>query len=551
LRTLFHESLSREESIDVSFAPITLSNVGFEWPDGTQVLDGIEGSFSEGRTGLVGDNGAGKSTLLRLLAGQLTPTRGAIVRTAAVAYLPQNLTLAVDATISDLLGISMLRQALRRIEVGSVDPVDYDLIGDGWDIETRADELLAEIGFSGADLDRPVAAISGGEAMLVALTGLRLRRTPISLLDEPTNNLDREGRRRVARMAETWKGTLVVVSHDLDLLERMDATAELYRGGLEFFGGPYSEFAAWRAQEQASARQTARSAEQALEREKRQRRLAEERQARRTRNAKSRASDAGIPKILLGRRAASAEQTAGKIRSGFSARIDQARQALDEASELVRDDESLHLDLPDPGVPQGRLLAELVGLDRTHFIQGPARMAIVGANGVGKTTLLQSLLGDLPPGRREVRATGRLLIDASRVGYLPQRLDGLDEERSALENVQQTALQTPPGEIRSRLARMLLRGEAALRPVSTLSGGERFRVALARFLFADPPVQLLLLDEPTNNLDLRSVDRLVEALTAYRGAILVVSHDDRFLDRIGLTTRLELDAEGRLTEPRR
>ena len=140
---------------------------------------------------------------------------------------------------------------------------------------------------------------------------------------------------------------------------------------------------------------------------------------------------------------------------------------------------------------------------------------------------------------RAGRASGRLHTE--RVGYLRQRLDGLDDERTVLDNVRDAAPSATPTEIRSRLARFLLRGDAVERSVASLSGGERFRVAIARLLLADPPPQLLVLDEPTNNLDLTSVDQLVDALSAYRGAVLVVSHDDAFLDRLDLTRTLSLD----------
>src|SRR6185437_3168370 len=133
-----------------------------------------------------------------------------------------------------------------------------------------------------------------------------------------------------------------------------------------------------------------------------------------------------------------------------------------------------------------------------------------------------------------------------RIGYLSQRLDGLDENAGAVDNVHAVAATTSPAAIRNQLARLLLRGDSVDRPVSTLSGGERFRVSLARLLLADPPPQLLILDEPTNNLDIASVEQFVEALADYRGAILVVSHDHPFLARIGIDTIVELGADGHL-----
>lgn len=521
---------------------VSLRAVTLEWPDGAVALDRVDGTFTPGRTGLIGRNGTGKSTLLRLVAGLLTPTSGVVDVAGDVGYLPQTLTLARDTTVAGLLGIERTLTALRAIESGDVDQRHFDAVGDDWDIEARAEEALHRIGFSAADLTRRVAEVSGGEAVLIAVTGLLLRRTAVTLLDEPTNNLDRPTRARVADLVDRWPGTLVVVSHDLELLEHVDRIAELHDGTLETFGGTYRAWQEHRDAEQAAAEQAARSAQQALRAEKRQRAEAETTLARRARTARATQRDGGIPKIVAGNRASRAQNAAGTLRSTLDDRVRAAQTAVDAADARVRDDEHLHLVLPDPDVPRGRRIAELTDAGGTVVLQGPERVALVGANGTGKTTLLEQLVRGTPPAPG--RPHGRLLTGA--VGYLPQRLDGLDDGASALAAVQTVAPGTPPGTLRNQLARLLLRGDAVDRPVGTLSGGERFRVALARLLLADPPAQLLVLDEPTNNLDLPSVTQLAEALDAYRGALLVVSHDHAFLGRIGLDTVVELSADGRL-----
>jgi len=523
---------------------IVLHEVTFAWPDGTVALDHVDGALPSGRTGLVGRNGAGKSTLLRLVAGLLTPASGRVETTGDVGYLPQHLTLRREATVAELLGVGPVVAALRAIESGDVDERHFDAVGDDWAVESRAAEALEQIGLGGTSLDRRVAEVSGGEAMLLALTGLRMRRTPVTLLDEPTTNLDSPKRARLAGLVDQWPGTLVVVSHDLELLEHLDATAELHDGVLETYGGPYSAWREHREQVQAAAVQAARSAQQALRVEKRQRAEAETTLARRDRTARATQASGGIPKILAGNRASRAQASAGSLRSTLDRRVEAAQAAVDAADARVRDDEHLHLVLPDPDVPRGRRLAELGDGERTVVVQGPERVALVGPNGSGKSTLLAHLVHGTPPVAG--RPHGRLLTD--RVGYLPQRLDGLDDAAGALANVQRVAPGTPPGTIRNHLARLLLRGDAVDRPVRTLSGGERFRVALARLLLAEPPAQLLVLDEPTNNLDLASVEQLAEALDAYRGALLVVSHDTGFLRRIGVGGVLELDAGGRMRQ---
>ncbi|MDN4614114.1 ABC-F family ATP-binding cassette domain-containing protein [Leifsonia sp. F6_8S_P_1B] len=518
---------------------VTLHDLGYTWPDGTPALHRLSGTFTTGRTGLVGRNGAGKSTLLRLIAGELTPTSGRIETVGDVGYLPQTLTLRTDATVADLLGIGPVVAALRAIESGDVDQAHFDAVGDDWDVEARAAAGLEAIGFDGDDLARSVGTLSGGEAMLIAVTGLSLRRTAIILLDEPTNNLDRAGRAALSDLVDRWAGTLIVVSHDLELLEHMEATAELHAGRLETFGGPYSAWRAHLEQDQSAAVQAARAAQQALKVEKRQRVEAETKLARRERTAKKTQASGGIPRIMAGNRASKAQASAGAMRSGLDDRVAAAQAAVDAADARVRDEERIHLTLPDPDVPRGRRIAELTDGTHSVIVQGPERVALLGRNGAGKSTLLARLLSVEADGGSPA---GTLFTD--RVAYLPQRLDRLDDALSAVDNVRRVAPETPPGDIRHQLARLLLRGDAAERPVGSLSGGERFRVQLATLLLMSPPAQLLILDEPTNNLDIASVEQLAEALDAYRGALLVVSHDRHFLERIGADVVLELPGDG-------
>ncbi|WP_194765449.1 ABC-F family ATP-binding cassette domain-containing protein [Microbacterium sp. UFMG61] len=555
-------------------AAVTLDRLTFAWPDGSLALDSVSGSFGSGRTGLVGRNGAGKSTLLRLIAGELAATSGVVSASGEVAYLPQQLTLDVDRRVADLLGVAAALDAVRAIGAGDVDPAHFDAVGDDWDIEARAEMSLAEAGLAPDFLDRRIGELSGGEAVLVAIAGIRLRRAPITLLDEPTNNLDRDARATLAAMVRAWKGTLIVVSHDLSLLELMDDTAELYAQTLSVFGGPYSEWRAWLDTEQEAARQAEVTAKQEFRKEKRQRIEAEVKLAHRARTAKKAEIEKRVPKIIAHGRKMAAEVSAGRLRTEVGAKEDAARASLDEAGRRIRADASMKIELPDPQISRSRRVAELADEERSWIVQGGERVALIGRNGAGKTTLLERLVRDadvhdsasMPgPGaeigadeacqgdaERSVLSSERPTLEATaltdRIGYLPQRVDGLDEHSSVFENIADAAPQVPEKELRNRLARFLIRGATADRPVSALSGGERFRVALATLLLADPAPHLVVLDEPTNNLDIDTVDQLVEALRAYRGAVLVVSHDDAFLSRLDLDLTLEIEADGSLAE---
>jgi len=523
---------------------IVLSDVGLTWPDGQRALSGVTGTIASGRTGLVGANGSGKSTLLRLIAGELEPTTGTITTRGEVAYLSQSITLQTRATVVELLGVADRLAALRAIVAGDASEANFDALADDWDVETRAEEALREIGLDAAHLDRRIGEVSGGEAMLVATAGLWLRRAPITLLDEPSNNLDRGARSRLAGLIGRWPGTLVVVSHDTSLLELMDATAEIHDSHLSVFGGPYSAWRAHLEEEQGAAIQSARTAEQAVKAQKRQRIEAETMLARRARTAKTNRQNKVGSKIVMNQRASDAQVSAGKLRSGGDRQVVSAQERLDEADARVRDVEHIVIDHADPDVPRSRRVAELHGTNRSFVLQGPERVAIVGANGMGKTSLLQSLVQGTPP--RPSSVSGALLV--SRVGYLPQRALDLNDGTTVLDAVRAAAPTVPVAAVRNRLARFLIRGAMVDRPVRSLSGGERFRVALARLLLADPPPQLLVLDEPTNNLDTTSIDHLVDALTSYRGAVIVVSHDDAFLQRLGLSTALELGPSGTIDE---
>lgn len=543
-------------------AAVTLDRVSFAWPDGSIALDAVSGSFGSGRTGLVGRNGAGKSTLLRLIAGELTPASGQILRSDEVAHLPQRLTLETDRRVADLLGIAAPLDAVRAITAGDVDRAHFDAVGDDWDIEARAEASLAEAGLDPSFLDRTVGELSGGEAVLVAVAGIRLRRAAITLLDEPTNNLDREARLRLADMVRTWKGALIVVSHDVSLLELMDDTAEIYGSELSVFGGPYSQWRAWLDAEQGAARQAERDAAQAYRKEKRQRIEAEAKLATRAQMGRKAFDEKRVPKIIANGRKMAAQVSAGRLRNEVRGKEDAAHQALDAAGRRVRDDDTMRIDLPDPELSASRRIATIGDGERSWIVQGPERVALVGRNGVGKTTLLRRLVasgadnsGDRGRSDQEsaVPAQIRPILRSSdahtdRIGYLSQRVDGLDDRASVVQNIAAAAPHVPDRELHNRLARFLIRGATMDRAVGDLSGGERFRVALAKVLLAEPAPHLVMLDEPTNNLDLDTVDQLVEALRAYRGAVLIVSHDDQFLERLGLDLTLELDAERRLSE---
>jgi ATPase subunit of ABC transporter with duplicated ATPase domains len=556
-------------------AAITCSDLSFSWPDGASVLDGLTVSFGPGRTGLIGVNGSGKSTLLKLIAGELNPSTGTIKTRGEVGYLPQAITLGTRRTVSDLLGITKARDALHAIEAGETDEDLYLAIGDDWDIEERARAWLDRLGLGQLALDDQVERLSGGETIGVALAALFLRRPDVLLLDEPTNNLDLDARKRLYDAVASWTGVMVIVSHDRELLGLVDQVADLSGGEIRLYGGNLDAYEEQLAAEQAAAERAVTAAAADVRREHRDVVDAQVKQARRDRMGRKVAASGSLPRIVAHARQRAAQETAGKSRELHSERLDAARGRLDEAGQAVRDDAEIRPELPDTAVPAGRTIVNLTGLADTSWhpasasramplapvpghertdpgdapvaaladliVRGPERIALTGPNGAGKTTLLRALAGLAErPG-----ITVRL---GAVTGYLPQRLDILDDSLSVVDNVRAAAPAASVNEVRASLARFLFRGDRAGRLAGTLSGGERFRAVLAALLLAQPAPQLLLLDEPTNNLDMASVRQLSQALAGYRGALLVASHDLPFLRTAGITRWLRLDRDAGLTE---
>lgn len=559
-----------------SHPSVVVDHLTFTWPDGTPVLTDLSCTVPVGRTGLIGDNGTGKTTLLRLIAGDLEPTSGHVSVTGSIAMLSQDVARRADLTVADLLGISTVRTALRAVEAGSVDPADFTAIGDNWDIEPRALAELSSLGLGSEEslLDRPVTSLSGGEATMVAIAGLGLvgpvpagrgqAGAGVTLLDEPTNNLDAGSRCRLYDQLDDWPGSVLVVSHDRELLEHVDTIIELdptSPTGTRTFTGTLSDYQLQRQAEQQVAGQRLREADAQLRRIRRQAAADQQHLAQRDRVGRSDAARSGMGK---GAEHYFVNRSQKSAASGAQRREKQASEAAavrDRADAAARLPDRIRVDLPSTGLPETRQVLELMSGGHSLRMDGPERIRIAGPNGVGKSTLVQIALGDRSEGadaQLESRALALFAepLNAVRtpqvpVGMIGQR-DDLDSFATPLDAVRDACPGATPNQARALLARMLVGATMAGRPTGVLSGGERFRVALARMLFAEPAPQLLILDEPTNNLDISSTDHLVEALDGYRGALMIISHDNTLAGRLRVDRVWQLSAspDGTVIEDR-
>lgn len=521
---------------------ITVSHLSWSTPDGRAVLSGLDLQFQPERTGIVGRNGVGKSTLLRLLTGELTPTAGHIAIDGSVAMLRQTVQVGADESIADLFEVRAGLALLRKAEAGEA---SADEIAEAdWTLEARIDEALANVGLP-VPPETPLTTLSGGQRTRAALAGAMFAAPDFLLLDEPTNNLDREGREAVRDLLAGWRGGAIVVSHDRELLEEMDAIVELTMLGAARYGGGWSAYRARKEIEAAAAEAELAGAEKRADAVQRQAQAATERQDRRDSGGRRKAARGDMPRILIGAQKRRAEET----RAAGSRLADRQRGAADEQLSAARAKieivDPLSIGLPSTGLPSSRTVLSLdhvtagyapghpIIRDVSLVVTGPERVAITGPNGSGKSTLLALIAGTLTPWEGAVRVPVPFAL-------FDQRVSLLDPALSIAGNFLRLNPGTSNNQCRAALARFRFRAGAADRIVGALSGGQMLRAGLACVLGAPTPPQLLILDEPGNHLDIDSLTAVETGLAAYDGALLVVSHDSAFLDAIGIARTIEL-----------
>ncbi len=518
---------------------LSAQSVSLQTPDGARLLSEFTFSLSTEAVGLVGPNGAGKSTLLKALAGEIAPASGSVTRTGTVLRLAQ-----IDADASgcllEALGVAEAVARLDRIERGEGDDADFERAD--WSLPSALDEALARFGLEGVEPDRPLTTLSGGQRARAALARAWLEQPDLLLLDEPTNNLDAEGRAAVADLVRDFRGGLIVASHDRALLEQVDKIVALERPGWSVFGDAWSAYRQARDAALARAEQAQAAVAAELRQAKRAAQEAEARLARRARAGRRLRVEGREDRMLLNDRKERSETTASRLSKSAERTLGAAEAAAKAADGDAPRRARLNLKTPDVKVHGGGQVlsfddvafayADQPVLEALSFDLAPgARAAVTGPNGAGKSTVLKLAVGVLEPTTRSVHRR------AARTARLDQTVGDLDPALSAVEALRARDPGLSPNAAYAALAAFDLRAKVAEKPVGVLSGGERLRAGLALVFGAAEPPDLLLLDEPTNHLDL---DALEQALNAYQGAILAVSHDAAFLDAISVADRIRL-----------
>ncbi|WP_160712872.1 ABC-F family ATP-binding cassette domain-containing protein [Chitinophaga solisilvae] len=528
---------------------LNAQNISYQLPSGRELFTDINFSLNRSeKAAITGNNGTGKSTLLQILAGRLTPRSGIVTANAPLYYVPQHFGQLNHLTVAQALGADTQLQALEAILQGDTQEHHFDALGDNWDIAARCEEALHKWGLSHISLQAPFTQLSGGEKTRLLLAGTELYRPGAVLLDEPTNHLDKAARAQLYEWMQQTSCTLLTVSHDRQLLQICNPIWELFPTGMKAYGGNYDFYESQKTEEQAALQRKIAHAEKTVKEARQQQRESMERQQRENARGERQRKEGNIPKILLNGRRNLAERTTARLQEVHTDKVAGLQDELEKATAAEHISRIMKGHFETPPGHHGKTLIKAEGINFAWpggtpmwkeplqvLISSGDRLAIAGSNGSGKSTLIQLMLGKLMP------QTGELYRANCRTLLLDQDYTLIDRNRTVLEQAEafnETGLE--PHQVKTALARFLFEKDSWDKPCSVLSGGEMLRLSLCTMTLACQSPDMIILDEPTNNLDLSNIKMLSQIFSAYKGTLIVISHDTTFTAEVGVTATLEL-----------
>ena len=558
--------------------PISIQQISYIHPDKEVLFSDLNFAISKGqKLGLVGNNGCGKSTLLQIIAGQLPPSSGVIVRPDDLYYIPQHFGQYDSLTIAQALQIDSKRQALHAILAGDASTENFTLLDDDWNIEERSVAALDAWGLGQFPLSYPMHLLSGGEKTRVFLAGMDIHHPSVILMDEPTNHLDSSGRERLYDWVEKWRSTLLIVSHDRTLLNLLPEICELEKHQITYYGGNYEFYKEQKALMQEALQQRIEEKEKALRiARKVARETAERRDKQNVRGEKANIKK-GVPRIVLNALQGKSEKSTSKLNGVHQ---EKAEKLTDERNQLrgsLSPTAALKTDFNSSSLHNGKTLVTAQDINFGYYpnlndndsqkeiknqsenknpsendtsdssngsnlpaqllwqtpisfqLKSGDRLRIEGTNGSGKTTLLKIITGQLQP------QEGTLTRADFSYVYLNQEYSIIDDRNSILEQAYAfNSRNLPEHEIKIILNRYLFPASEWDKSCRKLSGGEKMRLAFCCLMISNNTPDMFILDEPTNNLDIQSIEIITATIRNYAGTVIAISHDNYFIQEIGV-----------------
>ncbi|OAT46600.1 glutathione-regulated potassium-efflux system ATP-binding protein [Proteus hauseri ATCC 700826] len=488
---------------------------------------------------LIGHNGKGKSVLLRLLAQKITPTSGQITWNIPFIHVDQ-LTRLTGNTIAEALGINLLYQAFQRVDEGIASMQDIELLDGKWQLPVAWQSLLhsAQLPIS---MDTPIAHLSGGEQTRLALCRAFLHKNSFLLLDEPDNHLDIEGQQWLVKQLAQHKSGSLIISHNRQFLSHMDAIFELTEKGLAEYGGNYTLYETQKSAETASLEAATERITSQIKSEKRQQQVTQQKATQRRQQGESIRKSGSQCLLLLDMQKNRAEQRLSAVAKRHQRVMDDMqsqRQTLEEEKAHIHQQkitlnyqcsgQRLHVFVSDLCLPFGyQKPISFSAYSGEHW-------HIKGKNGCGKSTLLKCLIDAISPLSGEYRLNKDFC-------YLDQHLALLDKTIPVSQALYNYQSEISIEQWRTRLGMLRIRGDNSMLPLEKLSGGEQLKATLLALTHSPTPPAVLLLDEPDNHLDIESKQLLENLLAQYQGTLLLVSHDNTFVEQCGITHTLLLE----------
>ena len=535
---------------------ISIQQISYIHPDKEVLFSDLNFAISKGqKLGLVGNNGCGKSTLLQIIAGQLSPSSGVIVRPDDLYYIPQHFGQYDSLTIAQALQIERKQQALHAILAGDVSNENFTILNDDWNIEERSIAALDLWGLGQFTLSYPMNLLSGGEKARVFLAGMDIHHPSVILMDEPTNHLDSSGRQRLYDWVEKYRSTLLVVSHDRTLLNLLPEICELEKHQINYYGGNYEFYKEQKTLMQEALQQRIEEKEKALRiARKVARETAERRDKQNVRGEKSNIKK-GVPRIVLNALQGKSEKSTSKLTGVHQEKAEKLTNERNQLRGSLSPTAALKTDFNSSSLHTGKILVTAKeinfsyhsnsinndiqenSISKQQLWQAPVsfqlksgdRLRIEGANGSGKTTLLKLITGQLQPQEGTLTRT-----DFSYV-YLNQEYSIIDDRNSILEQAYAfNSRNLPEHEIKIILNRYLFPASEWDKSCRKLSGGEKMRLAFCCLMISNNTPDMFILDEPTNNLDIQSIEIITATIKNYAGTVIAISHDNYFIQEIGV-----------------